>query len=195
MNKWLEAAPREIIACGELSLRRYRVSDAEELARVVAESFDHLRPHMAWTVCGVPSVEDERALIAGWDAAWTGRSEFAMGIFDGSSLVGSTGFHVRNGPGVLEIGYWVSSSRLREGIATRAASALVDEAFSMKGVSEVVIHHDLLNTSSARVPEKLGFRRVAVHSRTEHPLFSGVDRAEGDGDEIVEWRLSRAHAR
>ena len=192
VESWLSRPPREMIPCGDLVIRRYVDSDAGSLATSVADSFDHLRTHMAWTRHGVPTAEDERSIIADWDVAWLEHREFAMGVFEGDTIVGSTGFHVRNGAGTLEIGYWVASSRTNEGIATRVTRALTVEAFSIGEVERVVVYHDSLNVASGRIPAKLGFVRVAEHDRSGHPLFATVDRAEGDGDVVVEWCVTRA---
>lgn len=191
-DRWLGRAPRERIECDGLTLRCYTPDDAAVLARAVADSFDHLRPFMAWTRHGIPTVEQERELIAEWNSGWDGLTEFTMGIFEGDALVGSTGYHLRHGVGVLEIGYWVAASRKNRGIATRVARVLVDEAFSIDGVESVVIFHDERNVASGRIPEKLGFRPVARHDRAEHPVFSQVDRAESDSSVLVEWRIGRA---
>src|SRR6266496_1945527 len=44
--------PREIIARGPVTLRRWRTADADKLYLAVAESLDHLRPWMPWAAEG-----------------------------------------------------------------------------------------------------------------------------------------------
>ncbi len=73
--------------------------------------------------------------------------------------------------------------RTRQGIATDAARALVEAAFSVDGITHVEIHHDAANAASRRIPEKLGF--TCIGRRPDDvvaPAEVGID---------VIWRLDR----
>lgn len=190
-DAWLSRAPRTPIECGDLLIRRYEPDDAAEIVRVVSANIDHLRPHMAWIGFEPQSIEQRRALIVEWQEEWNSKKDFTMGIFRNGNLVGGTGFHVRSGEGILEIGYWVSADEAGSGVATAVSRALTDEAFSIDGVREVLVIHDAANFSSARVPEKLGYERMGGFPRESHPVVGGMDRAPGDTDTVVEWRVTR----
>ncbi|MFD9359138.1 GNAT family N-acetyltransferase [Streptomyces sp. NPDC060031] len=81
-----------------------------------------------------------------------------------------------------EIGYWLHPAATGCGVATRAARALVDQAFRLPGVDYVEVVHDPANRASGAVPARLGF--------TEH-LRRPAERVApaATGEEQV-WRLS-----
>ncbi len=89
----------------------------------------------------------------------------------------------RIGPGGLEIGYWVHQAYVRRGLATAAAAALADAAFTLPGINHVEIVHDELNDASGSVPRKLGFTEMGSRSLDIEP-------EAGTGIGIV-WRLTR----
>jgi RimJ/RimL family protein N-acetyltransferase len=90
--------------------------------------------------------------------------DYIYGIFDRreTEILGGTGLHLRYGPGVREIGYWISKSHMGQGLATEVALALVKVAFLVDEVSRVEIHCDPKNEKSAAIPRRLGF----VHEAT-----------------------------
>lgn len=179
----LSVAPLESIAVDELIVRRYARGDAPALVETVSRSVEHLRPWMPWIKFEPQSVEQRTALIDEWSKNWQECSDFTMGVFRGSVVVGGTGIHVRGDEGVLEIGYWVAVDQVGQGIATRVARALTSVALSLPGVEEVRIGHDINNVASGRVPEKLGYKIVDEHQREpEAPAEAGVVRY---------WAMSR----
>ena len=97
--------------------------------------------------------------------------------------VSPNGLMSRQGPGVLEIGYWVRADRVRRGVASAAARLLTSAALRLDGIDRVEIHHDRANVASAAVPRRLGF-----HFVEERP-----DQPEAPGDEGIEcvWRMDR----
>lgn len=61
-------------------------SDAEDLARAVAESQEHLRPWMPW-IAGEPKTLDQcRARIPEWDHEWAKGRDFVLGVFIGERV-------------------------------------------------------------------------------------------------------------
>ncbi|MGW7440022.1 GNAT family N-acetyltransferase [Streptomyces sp. NPDC054849] len=56
-----------------------------------------------------------------------------------------------------EIGYWLHPAATGRGVATRAAHALVEQAFRMPGIDYVEIVHDPANRAGGAVPARLGF--------------------------------------
>ena len=175
--------PPEKLTGARLVVRRYWPTDAPALHRAVTASVEHLRPWMPWIEEEPLEVEDRRHLIAEWDEAWEAGQDHYFGIFDGAELVGACGLHARLGPGALEIGYWTRVDRTGTGVATEAAGCLVAAAFSMPTIHAVEVHHDVANTASGRVPERLGFRHVEDRPEpAEAPAETGVRRI---------WRLTR----
>jgi ribosomal-protein-serine acetyltransferase len=147
----------------DLVLRRWRTDDAdvEALDRAIVASLDHLRPWMPWIANEPLSLNDRRQLIDGWTRQWEDGGDVVLGIFEEDVAVGSCGLHHRGDPDTLHIGYWVHFDHVRRGIATRAARALTEMAFTVPGIEWVEIHHDQANVASAGVPRRLGFALVA----------------------------------
>jgi len=156
-----EVAPAQrlpaVLHGGRLTLRRWMVSDADLMSRVVRESLDHLRPWMPWAAHEPVAIDDRRAFLEGWDREWRAGGDVRYLVFLGSEVVASTGLHRRLGPDALEIGYWVHVDHIGCGYATELSRVLTDAAFCIAGIDRVEIHHDRANVRSGAVPRKLGF--------------------------------------
>lgn len=172
---------RAQLGSGEVTLRRWRETDAAALHQVVQESLDHLKPWMAWVADGyAPSAAAEFVVATQND--WARGTAFNYAIFVRGQLAGATSLMARIGPGGLEIGYWLHPSYVGRGAATRAASLLAAEAFRT-GANRVEIVTDVANVRSAAVPRRLGFAEVARRSPQE-PVTPGEE-----GLDII-WRLT-----
>lgn len=171
------------LVLGELTLRRWRRTDAAALSRAVEESLDHLRPWMPWVADEPLSPSARRALVLQWRLDWRRGSDRNFGMWVAGAVVGACGLHRRVGPGGLEIGYWVHVGHVRRGYATAAASALTTYAFSSPEVERVEIHNDRANAVSAQVPRRLGF---ALVGEVPHPPA-----APGESGVRQLWRMRR----
>lgn len=181
------ARPPEVLVDGELTVRRYDItdeSDAERLHAAITASVEHLRPFMPWAAFEPLALADRVELLRGWATEWDAGTGFGCGMFVGDELVGGCGLHPRIGPSGIEIGYWVRVDRVGQGLATRAARLLTDAAFTMAHIDHVEIHHDNANVASRRVPEKLGY----VPCRE---VDDGIS-APGDCGVSTEWRMDRS---
>ncbi|MFL6119986.1 GNAT family N-acetyltransferase [Actinophytocola sp.] len=172
---------RAQLGAGEVTLRRWRETDAAALHRVVTESIEHLRPWMAWVANGYPP-EAAATFLAATREDWESGAAYNYAIFVQGRLAGASSLMARVGPGGLEIGYWLHPAYVGRGTATRAASLLATEAFRV-GVRRVEIVTDVANFRSAAVPRRLGFTEVERRSPQE-PLTPGED-----GVDII-WRLT-----
>ncbi|GAA2800732.1 GNAT family N-acetyltransferase [Saccharopolyspora taberi] len=174
--------PRETLHNKGVGLRRWRRDDLDEMLRVVTEALDHLTPWMPWA----EDYDREKgaAFLEACDAGWESGKEYGYAILsDAGAIIGSAGMMARIGPGGLEIGYWLHPDHTGRGVATRAAEALVLEAFRI-GADRVEIVHDAANRASGAVPRRLGFTEV-----DRRPPQEPVTAAE-DGVDVV-WRLLR----
>ncbi|WP_423142934.1 GNAT family N-acetyltransferase [Parablastomonas sp. CN1-191] len=90
---------------------------------------------------------------------------------DGAAVVGGAGLG-RADDGRIELGYWIARDFWGRGIATEAASAVLDAA-RVLGHRRVIARHFVDNPASGRVLRKLGFRptgaivRIASAGRAE----------------------------
>lgn len=157
---WITSdVPREFSA-EDLLIRCLRTSDAKQMVDAITESLPELREWMPWARYEPQSVIQREAFIQGWDEDWLSKKDFPFGIFRDGQLVGCIGLHLRHGEGQLEIGYWVRSSCVGQGIATKSSRALTNVAFSLSEIQEVLIAHDIANIRSESIPMKLGFSVV-----------------------------------
>jgi RimJ/RimL family protein N-acetyltransferase len=87
-----------------------------------------------------------------------------MGIFsaDESEVLGGTGLHPRQGPGGLEIGYFVRASATRQGYVTESTAALTRVGFEVCKAEYIEIRIDPENEASLGVPRKLGYTEEAT---------------------------------
>jgi ribosomal-protein-serine acetyltransferase len=183
----MEPLPEHTEADG-LTIRRGSpsVSDASVIHDLIGRNVEHLHPRMAWIRDEPLELADRLQLLRRWDQEWLdgGDAYYAITSSTDGSAVGSCGLHRRIGPDGLEIGYWVDSGHLRQGIATRATRALMDLAFAIDGINVVEIPHDRENTASRGVPEGLGFELIGDRPATRDlaPTDTGIDTL---------WRMRR----
>lgn len=82
---------------------------------------------------------------------------FKLSIFLDDVLVGGVGLNYR-GDSVYELGYWLAQEFWGRGIATEAATGLMQHAKQTLPGAKFVAHCAKDNAASARVLGKLGFR-------------------------------------
>jgi ribosomal-protein-serine acetyltransferase len=169
---------------GDLVVRAWQASDADQLAQVITNNLDHLRPFMPWIANEPLSADGRLGLIAQWARDSAGGGDEVYGVFIDRVIVGGAGLHHRLGPGGLEIGYWVQKDYARRGIATTAAGLLTDSAFARASIDRVEIHHDAANFASSGVPKALGYTLIGTEPR---PIVAPAE----TGVHWI-WRVTRA---
>lgn len=147
-----------------LRLRTWQHADAAALNTIVRESMDHLRPWMAWIAAEPLTLSERVALIEGWLKAWEEGGDAHYGVFLDGQPIGSCGLHHRSGPGSIEIGYWVRVEHTHQGYATELTAALTNAALQ-HGFATVHVVTDEANTTSAAVPQRLGFDLARIERR------------------------------
>lgn len=169
--------PKELPG-GPVTLVAFQGGEAAALYRAVRENIEHLRPWMPWAA-GEPDEAAQADFIAQTCRDWEAERAFGYWMREAASgeLVGCAGLHRRVGRGAIEIGYWVSASRVRRGYATESARALTSAAFALPGMERVEIHCDEANVASAGVPRRLGYRldRVVQDAPIEAPAERGPE--------------------
>jgi RimJ/RimL family protein N-acetyltransferase len=185
------AGPPERLETGPLVLRRMRAHDAGDIAAVVGESLEHLRPWMPWATKEAADHRSQLARISEADELWAAGTDYIYAIFargsaaDGEAhgtpggrrprggvaggpdgaLAGTIGLHRKAGATIVEIGYWIAAAHTRRGYGTAAARAMTSLAATLPGVRQVEIQVDEANVASAGIPRKLGYRldRIEDH--------------------------------
>jgi RimJ/RimL family protein N-acetyltransferase len=171
-------APPYTIDLGDFEMRVWTSADAPALQAALTSSEAHLRAWTPWVVDGkTPGLSLEARLVRHAADFAAGR-EWVYGMFlSTGEVLGGCGLYPRVGPRAVELGYWLSAGHTGRGLATRAAAALTDVAFSDATIDHVEIRCDPRNVPSARVPARLGYRIV------EPPP---------DAPGLQVWRLDRA---
>jgi RimJ/RimL family protein N-acetyltransferase len=150
-----------------LVLRCKNPADALLLQAAIEASVEHLRPWMPWAVDEPLPLQKRIDLLRRFRGEFDLGQNFAYGVFsrDERAVLGGCGLHPREGPGALEIGYWIHVDHINQGLATEISAALTKVAFRVHGVDRVEIHCDPKNVRSAAVPAKLGFTHEATLGR------------------------------
>lgn len=164
-------------------MRTYEPDDAPAVVAAVTASIEHLRPWMPWVAHEPQTAAQRRELFATWARVREETGDTAYGIFRGTEVVGGSGLHVRSGPAVREIGYWVRADAVRQAIASRVTAVLTTAAFALPEVQAVEICHDRRNAASGRVPARLGYRLVEEARRPPA--------APGESGLVWRWRVAR----
>ncbi|MFF1904384.1 GNAT family N-acetyltransferase [Kitasatospora sp. NPDC058218] len=181
-------SPPELIPLDDLTLRCFEgEADLAELFRVIEESLDHLRPWMPWVA--EHSLDTTRDFLARRTEQWENGDAYTYAIVTEQAIVGACQlFRRADRPSHgMEIGYWLHPAATGRGLVTRAARALVEQAFLLPGVDHVEIVHDSANRASGAVPRRLGF--------VEHACRPAERLAPAETGEDKVWRLPRSQAR
>ena len=176
--------PLEIVVDADegIVLRAPDAIDAEAMADAINRSLAELGLWMPWA--SAPARVDDQAIRlavareamdAGGDAIYT--------VFEAGDVLGAVGVHARQGPGALEIGYWLRSDRTGRGIISRCVRALRDLALSRPGIDRVEIHCDEANARSAGVARRAGFTHVGTRDEERS--------APGDTNRTMVWEFRR----
>ena len=163
----VRADPPYRITTERLTIRCWDPRDAPLAKQAVDESVEHLRPWMPWAQDEPQPLDQKVQLLRRFRGQFDLGQDFVYGIFsaDESEVLGGSGLHTRVGQDAFEIGYWIRSSRARQGLVTEAVAALTRAGFEVAGAEWVEINVDPENTASLGVPRKLGFREEATLRR------------------------------
>jgi RimJ/RimL family protein N-acetyltransferase len=142
-----------------LVLRCWEPADAEAQLAAITHSLEHLRAWLPWAWSEPVELDAKIKQIREFRANFDRDEDYVYAMFsrDGSTVVGGTGLHTRQGKGTLEIGYWIGREHEGRGLVTESTAALVKTAFELHGVRRVEIRCDTLNTRSFAIPTRLGF--------------------------------------
>jgi RimJ/RimL family protein N-acetyltransferase len=163
----------DMIETRRLHLRSMVSEDIEELLEVFTDP-------RVMDVFGVPPFTREQM------TAWVERNlahqnEHGYGLFSvilksEDRLIGDCGLEhmILDGHDVVELGYDLASQYWGQGLATEAAEAVRDYAFTALDLRELVSLIQTHNLASQRVSEKIGMRLRRTFSRDgrEYALYS-----------------------
>ena len=146
------------ISCAALELRPPRFDDADAFCTAAKESVELVGRWLPW--CHEKYHRDDS--IAWIDAsreAWTADDYYPLVIVDrqDGALLGGVGINeIDRLRRRANLGYWVRSSRMRHGVATRAARLAAEWGFRALGLQRIEIVAATGNYASQRVATQLG---------------------------------------
>jgi ribosomal-protein-serine acetyltransferase len=143
---------------GIVKLRPFEFGEERGLHQAVQESIPELKPWMSWAN---EKYTTETALnfITLTRAYWSNGTLYAFAITDAKTrtIIGGCSLsHIHPVYHFCNLGYWVRTSRHREGIAGRAALLAARFAFEKIKLIRVEIVIAVGNEPSKRVAEKIG---------------------------------------
>lgn len=141
-----------------LTLRMFSLEDVAELQYAVFESYEHLKPWMPWASDRQTMLQTEK-IIRRLMANYLSNEDYTISVWDGDSLVGGTGFHLRCGPvdwRCAEIGMWIRSTLAGQGWGTRTLEQMLEWGFNTWGWERLTWKCDTRNEGSIRVAQKCG---------------------------------------
>jgi len=143
---------------GVVTMRPFRPEDAQEIFTAVRESLPELKPWMSWAYDGY-SMQEVNDFIAITRGRWEENTLFAFAITDaktGSIIGGCSLSHLHPVYHLCNVGYWVRTSRIGEGIAGRTAKLAARFGFENAGLIRAEIVVAVGNEKSIRAAEKIG---------------------------------------
>jgi len=167
-----------------LVVRCWEPRDAPLLKAALDASLDHLRPWMPWAAFEPSPLDEVVERLRRFRGQFDLDQDHVMGVLtpDEGEAVGGTGFHARQGPNALEIGYWIAAAQEGRGLMSEAVAALTHAAFELVGVDRVTIVCDPANVRSAGVPRRLGFVEEGV-------LRARIERGDGRSSDALSFSL------
>ncbi|MCB9676498.1 MAG: GNAT family N-acetyltransferase [Alphaproteobacteria bacterium] len=167
--------PPDATRTDRFTIRSWMPGDGAALQPAAVSSYDHLKPFMPWADAE-QSVEQSEALVRRFRGLYLTGEDFVLGIFapDGSVL-GGTGFHLREGPIACrqaEIGMWIRADVAHAGLGTAVLRELVRWGFTDWPWLRLSWKCNSTNVASRRAAEKAGFV-FEGEIRGEHDAVTG----------------------
>ena len=143
---------------GTIAIRTYQPCDVHPCFEAARESIAEVSRHLPW-LHPEYSIEETRMWIEKVvPKLWEQQSEYHFVITEvvTGSVLGGCGLDQVNWVNqTANLGYWVRTSRTREGVATAASKLLVRFGFEQLQLKRIDVVTSIDNIPSARVAEKL----------------------------------------
>ena len=120
---------------------------------------DHPATH-ATGAGNVTAARDDNVVLGGTDGSGGDRAEHTeTAAAPVGALVGDIGVNLHENGRQADLGYTLAAAHQGQGLATEAVQRVLDHLFDERGLTRVSAECDVRNTASARLLERVGFRR------------------------------------
>jgi ribosomal-protein-serine acetyltransferase len=155
----------------DVTLKLRDESHAKETFDLIKKN-KHLRDWMQWYEV-VKTIDDSINNIEGNIEDWEMKTDYHLGIFYGTEMVGMISLHgINYMVHKAAIGYWLDRDYEGKGIITDSVKVLIDYAFDELGLNRIEIGAAVTNQRSRAIPEKLGFTQEGI--LRENMLLNGT---------------------
>lgn len=167
-----------------IAIRTYQPSDVHTYFEAARESIAEVSPHLPWLHQEYSIEETQMWIGKTVPKLWEQRREYHFVITEVAtgSILGACGLDQVNWVDqTANLGYWVRTSRTREGVATAASKLLVRFGFEQLQLKRIDVVTSINNIPSARVAEKLNLsEKKSVKDRSS---------IEGGGSDTIVFSL------
>ncbi len=139
-------------------LRPYQEGDVSQVYEAIRESITEMIVWWPWCHADY-SIEECKTYITSQSKEWENGIEYGFVILDSSNgqYLGGCGINnINYNNRVANLGYWVRTSRTKQGIATEATLLLARFGFDRLNLNRIEIIAAVDNKPSQRVAEKAG---------------------------------------
>ena len=149
----------------DLHLRPWTETDIDAHYAAVTESQASLAPWMDWYTPDYSRQSSAEWIRERRNAA-AAHQDYEFAVCDRGTMVGAVGVHkIDRARQSAELGYWIRTTRQRQGYATRAVRLLVAHLFETTDLQTIVILVATGNTASLRVCRAAGAERIETLSK------------------------------
>ncbi len=172
----MQSIGTKAIKTGRLILRRYEITDAQDMFRnwvtdPEASRFWSWEPHKG--------IEETKALLRGWIAQYDDPDTYQWAIVFRQNMQAIGYIYLTEIDHVAQsasVHYLVSRAYWGKGVATEALGAVLTYAFASIGAKRIHTRHHADNPASGAVMRKCGMRFV----ETAYRHFSDCERINGE---------------
>lgn len=149
---------------GKILLRPYQMSDTESVYQAIRESIKEVGAWLPFAHEGY-AIKETKDWLKKRNAEWKKGFSYDFGIFDAKdgAFIGGCGL---NGPirfaHYANLGYWVRTSRIGQGIAPAATRLLAKWGFDVLKLNRIEVVVAVGNEKSLRAAAKAGAKREGV---------------------------------
>ena len=169
---------------GTIAIRTHKPSDVHPYFEAIQESIAEISRHLSWCHQNYAIEEARMWTEKTVPTLWQQQSEYRFVITDAitGSILGGCGLDEVNWVNqTANLGYWVRTSRTRQGVATAASRLLARFGFEKLQLKRIDVVTSAKNVPSARVIEKL--------NPSEKKQVKNSSFAEGNAPDTIVFSL------